>query len=503
MDENTNKINISHTKNLNKLNFNVTLNIPIDTNSNIKTILNISSYMFDSKVECGNGKAIITGKIGVKVLYIDTDNIPSTITDSTNFSETIVDPTLSINSNLNISNYNILNDILSTDGTLKINCEATILPISYLNLGISNNLNNTEMLITKKDSFNTCTISNFVNTQFSYSSNLETKDEITKILYTDSVFTAEKVIANNNYFVVEGKICNSIIYETQKDGDTVLKELKDISNVKSDIEANGLSLEDCLDLTFVLDKSLNNANLEKEDSSNVISLEHTIKVCGAILSRVTIDFVDDAFSTLHEIETTHTKRDCIKNVENLTLSEVVSNEIILQKEDTAIDETIANTYNNAEITNYYLKDNNIFFEGVITSTLSYIDENKEFKSKTLQAPFVVKTKIEATKIDCINANINIIDNKVKVKRGTIIEIEYSIYLSITLYEKETYEMIDNYTLGKQLSYKDYDYQIFIAKPNETIWQLCKRIKISPDNLTKCNKDLPLICVGGEKVIIKR
>ena len=55
MSENNNKI--SYAKNLNKQNFSVSVSMPIDNNVNIKTILEIDSYMFDERVECGNGKS--------------------------------------------------------------------------------------------------------------------------------------------------------------------------------------------------------------------------------------------------------------------------------------------------------------------------------------------------------------------------------------------------------------------------------------------------------------
>jgi len=58
-------------------------------------------------------------------------------------------------------------------------------------------------------------------------------------------------------------------------------------------------------------------------------------------------------------------------------------------------------------------------------------------------------------------------------------------------------------MGKPLNFGDYDFQIFIAKQGETLWELCKRIKIAPNEINKLNKDLPLIMEGGEKVIIRR
>ena len=53
MEETVSKV--TYAKNLNKQNFSASISIPIDTNVNIKTILQIDSYLFDEKVECGNG----------------------------------------------------------------------------------------------------------------------------------------------------------------------------------------------------------------------------------------------------------------------------------------------------------------------------------------------------------------------------------------------------------------------------------------------------------------
>ncbi|MBQ8615745.1 MAG: DUF3794 domain-containing protein [Clostridia bacterium] len=503
MEENAKSIKVTYTKNMNKFNFNTTVSMPIDTNANIKTILDINSYMYDHKVECGNGKAIISGKIGLKVLYVDTDNMTNSITDSTNFSETLVDNSITSDTYLNILNSNIISNVLSADSTLKVNCDVTIAPVAYLNLGLNNSIETNEMLITQKREVQTNTISSFVNTQFEHTTNMETKDNITKILCNNSYFSAEKISADDGFAVVEGKIMTSLVYETQNGEDTVIKEMKETFNLKCDVEANGLNKDDLLDLSFMLDKSNENTSTEVEDNMSVVMTKHTIKVCGVVLKKISIDIVDDMFSTENEIETTKANRECTKNAETFSISEVVSNEITLQKEETAIDELIANLSITPEITNTYIKDNTIYLEGVISSNLAYIDENKEYKYKAVEIPFIINTKIPAETLGCVHSNISVVDNRVKVKRGTIIEFEYSLFISLTIFEKENHQMVDSFTIGKPLNFGDYDYQIFIAKPNETMWELCKRIKISPNDITKYNKDLPLVCNGGEKVIIKR
>lgn len=503
MEENARAIKIAFTKNLNKLNFNTTINIPIDSNVNIKTILDVNSYLFDQKVECGNGKAVVSGKIGMKVLYIDTDNITNTITDQQSFNETFLDSTITSDSYLNICNSTIVNHILSSDSNLKINCDINISPILYLNLGLNNNVSSNELLISKKNEVKTNTISNFVDSKFDYTTNLETKNNISKILCSNSYFSAEKVTAYDGYAVVEGKIINSVVYETQNNDETLINEIKETSNLKCDVEINGLNKDDILDVSFCLDKSHESISTEIEEENNIITLKHEIKVCGVALKNISIEVTDDIFSTDNEIETTLTQREYTKTVCSHSVSEIISNELSLQDDETAIEEVIANLNFVPEITNTYLKDETIFVEGVISSNLAYIDENKEYKQKQVEIPFSINTKINATSLGCVHNDIFIIDNRTKIKRGTIIELEYSVFINLTLYEKESHEMVDSFTIGKPLDFSKYDFQIFLAKPNETLWELCKRIKISPDDIHKYNRDLPLIMEGGEKVIIKR
>ena len=111
MEENSNKI--AYSKNMNKFTFNTTLTIPIDSNANIKTILDVNTFLFDQKVECGNGKAILSGKIGVRVFYLDTDNMTNSVYDHQSFNETYLDNFITSDTFINVLNYSIVNDVLS------------------------------------------------------------------------------------------------------------------------------------------------------------------------------------------------------------------------------------------------------------------------------------------------------------------------------------------------------------------------------------------------------
>ena len=500
MEEN---MKVTHAKNMNKLNFNLTISIPVDTNVNIKKVLDVSSYMFDQKIECGSGKAILNGKVGVKVLYLDTDNMTNTLNESTSFSETFLDGAITSDTHINVSELTIVNHVLSTEGNLKINCDVNISPVAYINLALANNLQTSDFMITKKSQIVSNSIDKFINTKFEYTTNLETKDKINKVLCHNSYFSPENIATENGYAVVEGKLVSSLLYESSVDEETHIKEMKEVSKVKCDVEIDGLNKDNSLDLSFYVDKSNEEISTELEDNLSVVKIKNSIKVCGAVLKTVSIDIIDDLFSTENEIETTITKREYTKKAEHYALCETILNETSLSGEEPAIDEIVANLNQNAEVTNSYIKDNTIYVEGVVTSNLTYIDENKELKNKQLEIPFIINTKVSSSNLGCVHSQVSILDYKIKVKRGTNIEAEYSLYVNLGLYEKETHEMVDTFKIGKKLDFSKYDFQIFIAKPNETVWDISKRIKISPNDLNKYNKDLPLVMEGGEKIIIKR
>lgn len=501
--ENLENTKITFAKNLSKINFNTTISMPIDTNVNIKTILDINSYLFDESVECGSGKAVVTGKIGIKVLYIDTDNMTNTISYSQNFSETFVDSSITTDCYINIMNSHLSNNILSHDGTLKINCDVNISPILYLNLSMNNNLSQVDNLIVKKNELVATTIASTIDKRIDYTTSFETKDEITKILSHNAYFVETNSSCQNGMVVVEGKIYSSILFETTRDDETKIVELKDTFNTIFNIEADTVSADCTLDISLKLDKSQEVISTETEDDGQVILITNKIRAVGVAIKEISAEVIDDAFSTNNEVDLHMSSREYYKVGTKSYVNDNVSGDITLLDSESAIDQLISNLNINPEITNYYLKDDYLHLEGIITSHLTYIDENKEYQQKVCEIPFITNTKLALDNLYCLHAEINVEDCKCRVKRGTIIELEYNIDCTVINYIKETKEIVDNISIGKNLDFSQYDYQIYLAKPNETLWELCKRICITEEDLLSCNPDLPSLLNGNERIIIRR
>ncbi len=414
-----------------------------------------------------------------------------------------LDASISADCFINLCQCNIVSNVLSTVGTLKIDCQISCDAVLYVNLPLPNNANSYENMIVKKSTFQTTCISKVVDVSFEYTTNFETKNAISKILSYSSQFILESVTPYEDYALVEGKLFSKLLYETTKEEETEINELAEINSVKTELPIAGLTKEDILDLCFNLDYNAENITTEILEDSTEITITHKIVATGVVLKSISIDVVDDMYSVDNEISLAYTERTFNKTATCMRAEDSISGEIALQDDEPIIDEVCSNINQKVEVTNSYIKDEEFYVEGVITSTLVYVDENKEVKSKACELPFVVNTKLTVEQNATHHVTARIADTKFKVKRGTVVELEYEIELLICAHSQSSVQMLDSFTLGKATDYSNYDYQIFVAKQGETRWDLCKRIKISPDDFEETNKDLPLVMLGGEKVIIKR
>lgn len=502
MENENNNSNIAFIKNLNKQAFTTTVNLQVDSKANIKTILNSSCHVFDIKINSANGKAIITGKVGVKVLYVDNDNLTNIITDTQPFSENVLDNAITSDCFLTLTNTTSTCQCENNGTSCKVDCLISFNPVLYVNLAWNDsNLDNS--YITKQSQLSTTQISENINTNFEYTTNLETKDEISKILFVDTYLTQTNATAQNGYATVEGKIFTNVVYETNEQEENKVKLISDVFNFKNDVELQNLTESDVLNLTLSLDKSKQTISTELEDDNSIISINNFVNVNGAVLKHIELNIVEDLYSTTNELNLNKSQREFLCNCNNIYVNENVFGEVNLNKDEPAIEEIIANCNISYEITNTYIKNGTIYFEGVINSNLIYIDETKQIINKMLEIPFVVNTKHETETLPNHFTNLSITTNSLKARRGTIIELDYSVCACICLFDTCTMEIVDNVNIRKEIDFSKYDYQIFIAKPNETMWELCKRIKCHPNTLNECNKNLPSSFVGGEKIIVKR
>ena len=491
------------TTNLPTLNIKSQLNMNIDSNTNIKQVLNVEACLIDAVIEPLSNKALVKGTIGIKVVYVDMDNMFNTLSDSINFSETITSDNITTNCQININNCQFVADFENNDKMLNILIEGTV--DCFCNSNSNLNLFNpaSENFITKKSTLQTCDCLQQINktTSFDYDCKIDAK--INKVLSYDSKIVIEDSKCYDGYVLISGQIINTILCEIETDGNNTIKTTNNSTPFKCEIEAN-LSDNDCVaDMCAYINLNSTQITTEIGDNYTKFNFEYSIVSSGFVYKNTNIDIIDDMYSLENFIEPVKNSYSLCKKMPYFKSTENVDTEITLADE-LNVDEIVGMINTSSNITQYSVKENSIMIEGVISGNLLYLDENREIKHLPTQLPYAINIKQDLKDEVCgLHLSVVPVACKCKIKRGNTLMVDYELCVSGSAYIKQQANLIDNVKLGKNLDYGDIAFQICIAHNNETCWDLCKRLHVTKEQLLESNPDIPGTYMGGEKVIIYR
>lgn len=500
MEENNKYIQVS---NLPTVNIKSQLNLHIDSNTHIKQVINIETCLIETQIEPMSNKALIKGSIGVKVIYVDMDNMFNSLSDTINFSENIIGDNITSDCKISVVNSQFVADFNNDDKILCVNIDGMINCFCSTN----NNLNifnpSSENLICKKSIMPVCSCIETIskNTTFDFDFTLDVK--INKILSYDSKVIIEDSKCCNGYILVSGKIINTIIYEIEGSDNNCIKICNNTSPFKCEIEANN-SDSDCeSDLSAYINLDSTQITTEINEQNTQFGFEYCMVVNGYVYKNMNVAIVEDAYSTQNFIEPiVNTHKFCNKTP-YVKINENVDTEITLADE-ISVDEILGMVNTSSSITQHTIKENAIIIEGVINGNLLYLDENREIKHLSTQLPYSISIKKDFSGEICgSQLSITPTSCKCKIKRGNTLIVDYELCITGNFYTHSTIELINDIKLGKVLDYGDTAFQIYIARANESEWELCKRLHINKEQLAEFNNTLPSTYVGGEKIIVYR
>ena len=494
--------NYANANNLPTLNFKSQTNLNIDSNTHIKQVLNIETCLIDYSIEPMSHKAVVKGNIGIKAIYIDTDNMFNSLSDRIAFNETINSDIISSDCQINIVNTQFLTEFDNDEKILRVEIDSAIDCFCNINTNLQTFNPNTDGLITKKSLMSTCSCIQTINKSANYDFGFKLDDKVNKILSYDSKITLDECKCYDGYVLINGQIINNIIYETEN-GINAVKIHNNSTPFKCEIEANSCDSDCMADISAYINLNSTQITTDINDNGTQLNFEYCIMTNGYIYKNTNIDIVEDIYSTQTFIEPVSNNYNICQKLPYLKTIENVDAEITLS-DDLNIDEIIGMLNTSSSIAQHSIKDNLLVLEGVVNGNLLYLDENREIKHLSTQLPYSINIKQEFNSEVCgINLNVVPISCKCKIKRGNTLMIDYELCVSGSIYTKNNIQLIDSVKYGKTIDYGDTAFQIYIAHANENAWQLCKRLHITQEQLVEFNGEIPAVFLGGEKIIVYR
>lgn len=500
--DNLNNSKMLHAFSLPNANFKTQMNINIDADTHIKNIINCNAYLFDLTTESFSNKCIIKGKVGVKVVYVDLDNMLNAVTNTTDFSETVQSQDLTSDCQVYCYNEQLTSEYSFDDRSLKVGVNVNLKLFSTIDLNMNMSNTSTEDLIIKNHQMNVdYRLENISN---SYTDNLEITlpYRVNKVLSIDLKPCLQRVECEDGYLTVEGQTIYRLICEIEGEERECLKTYCQSSPFKYQIKAEKSTPDSMAHI--ILKTNPNNVEFTSElnDNETTIKVDYEILAMGYLYATYEITCPDDLYSTKNELDLTFSSREFCKLSPVMNFQVAFDGEIQLG-EDTNIDEIIDLTNLSTLITQTYTSKNKLTFEGVAYANLIYFNEDKDIKLLNVEFPFSVSKENNNDCDEIIDCDMTIISQKCKIKRGSTLLIDLEADVCAYTMTRKKENILEKINYKNELSYGDIAFQILIAKENETLWDFCKRAHCKKETIESTNKEIPPVFQGGEKIVIFR
>lgn len=398
--------------------------------------------------------------------------------------------------------YNVLDSVqLSSNDGSEISYTTTI---DFLVNGVSQNCNidtivADDRLLTKESEID---VNSFVN-KIIYNSSVNTEiakdDKIARILYTNFSGVVKAVTTNEDYFTISGDIILTTIV-VGEDGQ-IRSNIKEVP-YSEEIEAKGIDKGAIIQARFVSKEAVVAVN---EESGDFI-IDMPFSIVANVFAKTKKKCIVDAYSIKREVNLTTESFEQNEFFATKFLDENIIANLTLSEQTERIEKILSTIPINISVVNYYTKNGEIVVEGIASFSLTYYSEdddgNKILNSVLLEIPYSLNILApDVIEGDEVDINLSIGDINIRSKRGRELDVIAGVKVNYSVIRPFISAMATRISYGEEKPLKDYALEIYVAKQNQTIWDIAKEMNISSENLLKQNSELTLPISAGEKIIV--
>ena len=464
-----------------------------DTKPDAIKIINVSVTPYVSDFDIYNDKIKIDGKINYFVIYKVADDkfparglfisYPYTQMINVKGIEKEMDTTIvPVVKNIIYSLPNERKISIKTEVIFKVRTRKKV------NVNLVNKFNTEDNIECKmcRNSFN--------NMICSKRSIIASKEDVVLPQEAEDFFEILKVEANIvnteykesfNKIMVKGDIDVRILYLAENKDD-VVKKVNVMVPFSAMIELDNINENSKYDISYAIkdfDIRLNN----DITSTKTITVEYQIEACVNMYEEESVEYIEDFYSQTRDLKYDENSVEVVTNtdkfIKTIDLKETISN--IVPANTKLVDYGLDLSY-----VNYDIAENSIKLNGNAKVNLYFMNlDTFDIDSKSVD--ILVNDNIV---LDNIKPNSKIIvdirDNSISASQNNNdVDVKFSIKIIALIENVNNLNLIDNLE-ETDMEFTNLDsLNIYIVKPNDTLWSIAKKYKTSVDKIMKTNENI--------------
>ncbi len=332
---------------------------------------------------------------------------------------------------------------------------------------------------------------------------IQIKDGVSKVLSVCSNAFVTKIEPFNNYLKLTGGINLDICYLTDGENPQVRSMQSQVA-LDGEVALEGLNTES--NVQSVVDISYDDVKITTSIDTNDATINMVIPVIyrGYVFNTREIEVVDDLFSVTNFTTTTTESLLTIANFQNLSTTEKLDGNVVLDETAPFIDEVLGTCCNSVVMANSTVTDGDLVVEGVAHVTVLYLNkELNNINSVEVEMPFSLTLNGDYSNNAESITHLSLGDITARSRRGKEIDVTGVLYIYSNLYSDKSEAVISRVELEDEIPESECALSVYIAKQGDTVWDIAKELSVSPDMILEQNPELPLPIPAGSHVVVYR
>lgn len=494
------KFNAVKKQRLNNLDINLECSINLETTEPVNKILAVNALATINSIEALTGEASINGSVLVSLVYLTEQGLVCNASYTSPFMSKAIDTKINPNSKVffkvaqaDAKVQSLNNNVAKVDCylTLKgyvINCEE----VSYLS-SVSENV------CTLMEQTGYSSLNGVTNSSWTESLEVETKEPVKQVVLCSSDVFVKQVEPQDSYIALICEIVNTVMYLTPEN------EIKTVyfkNEVKQDIECEFCSQNAKAELDLKIDQNNIKNNISDAEDNIKISIEVPLDVCVRVYGDNNLNLIADLYSTQEVTNTTMTSYENSIVCEPIAFEKKIEGSLTLSENEPRIDKLLSVNYSKAIVTNEYIENGEYTVSGVVTSNLIYFNQDDAMvNSIDVEFPFVVSTKTDLDGELLTDLEVLVEDIDVMIKKGKDVYIDALLKVRTKVCKTTRGVVLSDVEYSEPLPLKDCAIEIYFAKAGEKVWDIAKKLFVTPETIYIQNPNIQEILENDEKLAI--
>ena len=350
------------------------------------------------------------------------------------------------------------------------------------------------------ETVNVSTFAGVLSDKFETNYDIEIKDNVSKVLEVSCSPYIENVTVFEKYVKVVGGANVDICYITNGE-QQLLRTHQSKVDFAQEVALDNLMENSCVQSLLDVNNSQIKVTTNIDVDYAVVNLNLPFTYTGYAFNNNDVEIIDDVFSTTNYLKSKTESFDSLVCGGSLTLENKVTGNV--ESDDVFMDEVLGTCCNAVTVATTYIQDESLIVEGVASTTVMYLNkETNNTYSTMVEMPFSISEKAKDVDDGFVPVvNVSLGEVSAKVRRGKELDVSATLFVYADFYGSKCEAVISELEEVEEKPESNTVLTIYVVKPNETIWEISKRLNINPDNLLEQNANVELPLKGGEKLIV--